>query len=306
MWVLFLRLLRPRRRSDGFGPERRRVRPLPGLTAALAVVALATAGAAGSAPPVTVLVAATVGEGAQQMMPAALWFRLVSDYIGPAKIVSDIESTMPDQERCTSAHAAYAVLATFDRAPRLPGIAQDTDRAYAVARFTVRNCATGTVSVMKIVRLESDPVGESERAGPVTAERQWARAVRLSLAHQPLGIVAAPKVAVATVAPSASVVAIATSAPIVARVARFRDGIVYLEGAGRFASSQVVVDYASADGTPHPPIQLVIGELQRRAVTATVLGHGTPRAGDLVSPVVPATPSPQPSPVTTSSAAPRR
>ena len=79
-----------------------------------------------------------------------------------------------------------------------------------------------------------------------------------------------------------------------------------VEGAGRFASSQVVVDYASADGTPHPPIQLVIGEMQRRAVTATVLGHGTPRAGDLVSPVVPATPSPQPSPVTTSSAAPRR
>jgi hypothetical protein len=282
------------------------VRPIPGLTAALAVVALAGAGAAGSAPPVTVLVAATVGEGAQQIMPAALWFKLVSDYIGPAKIVSDVESTMPDQERCKSAHAAYAVLATFDRAPRLPGIAQDTDRAYAVARFTVRNCATGIVSVMKIVRLESDPVGESERAGPVTAERQWARAVRVSLAHEPLGIIAAPKIAVARVAPSASAVArvapsasavaIATTAPIVARVARFRDGIVYLEGAGRFAPAQVVVDYASADGAPHPPIQLVIGEVQRRAVTATVLGRGTPRTGDLVSPALPPTPSPQPSP----------
>ncbi|HZX67958.1 MAG TPA: hypothetical protein VFE70_03685 [Candidatus Elarobacter sp.] len=270
------------------------MRPIPGLTAALAVVVLAAPGAASSTPPVTVLVAATVGDGAQQMMPAALWFKLVSDYIGPAKIVSDVESTMPDEERCKSAHAAYAVLATFDRAPRLPGIAQDTDRAYAVARFIVRNCATGVVSAIKTVRLESDPVGEAERAGPATAERQWARAVRMSLAHEPLGIIATPKVA--TVASSAPVVAVATSAPIVARVSRFRDGIVYLDGASRFAPSQVVVDYAAADGTPHPPIQLVIGEVQRRSVTATVLGHGTPRAGDLVSPLAAPTPSPSPTP----------
>ena len=297
------------------------MRPIPGLTAALAVVALAAPGTASSAPPVTVLVAATVGEGAQQMMPAALWFKLVSDYIGPAKVLSDIESTMPDEERCTSAHAAYAVLATFDREPRLPGIAQDTDRAYAVARFTVRNCTTGSVSAMKIVRLESDPVGESERAGPATAERQWARAVRMSLAHEPLGIVAAPKVAtkktpsppssspalisdpIATSAamptgtPVTTVAAVAaTSAPIVARVSRFRDGVVYLDNAGRFAPSQVVVDYASADGAPHPPIQLVIDEVQRRTVTARVLDHGTPRAGDLVSALLPPTPSPAPEP----------
>ena len=294
------------------------MRPIPGLTAALAVVALAAPGTASNSLPVTVLVAATVGDGAQQMMPAALWFKLVSDYIGPAKIVSDVESTMPDEERCKSAHAAYAVLATFDRAPRLPGTAQDTDRAYAVARFIVRNCTTGSVSAMKIVRLESDPVGESERAGPATAERQWARAVRMSLAHEPLGIVAAPRVATkttpsppprsptpssypisssATGTPVTTVAAVeATSAPIVARVSRFRDGVVYLDNAGRFAPSQVVVDYASADGAPHPPIQLVIGEVLRRTVTATVLDHGTPRAGDLVSALVPPTPSPAPAP----------
>src|ERR1700685_3701835 len=127
MWLSFLRMLRPGRRSDGFGPEHRDVRPLPAAIAALAVVAAAAAVPAGSAPllgaPVTVvLVAAPVGEGAQQTMPAALWLRLVSQYVGPAKIVTDVEATMPDEERCRTAHAAYAVLATFDRLPRLPGM----------------------------------------------------------------------------------------------------------------------------------------------------------------------------------------
>jgi hypothetical protein len=191
MWLSFLRMLRPGRRSDGFGPEHRDVRPLPAAIAVLVAVAAATVAPAGSAPvrgaPMTVvLVAAPVGEGAQQTMPAALWLRLVSQYVGRAKIVTDAEATMPDAERCRAAHAAYAVLATFDRLPRLPGMAQDTDRAYAIARFTVRNCATGEVIPARIVRLESDPPDESVRAGDEAgAEQRWAHAVQLALAHQP-------------------------------------------------------------------------------------------------------------------------
>jgi hypothetical protein len=167
------------------------VRPFPAIAAALVGAALAAPVPARGAP-VTVLVAAPVGDAAQQTMPAALWLRLVSDYVGPAKIVTDAEAAMPDQERCRAAHAAYALLATFDRAPRLPGTAQDTDRAYAVARFTVRNCATGVVSPAKVLRLESDPVAESDRTGDAAdADRQWSRAVHAALARNPLVIVKA-------------------------------------------------------------------------------------------------------------------
>jgi hypothetical protein len=185
------------------------VRRFPAITAALAAAALAAPGPVRAAP-ITVLVAVSVGEGAQQTMPAALWLRLVSAYVGPAKIVADFESTMPDQERCRAAHAAYALLATFDRAPRLPGTAQDTDRAYAVARLTWRDCATGVVSPPRIVRLESDPVAESDRTGDLAAaERQWVRPVQVALAHDPLGLIKARSV----VTPPASPIQSPTSTP---------------------------------------------------------------------------------------------
>ena len=260
----------------------RGVRPFPAVSAALVAAALAAPGPVRGAP-ITVLVAAPVGDGAQQTMPAALWLRLVSEYVGTAKIVIDVESTMPDEERCRAAHAGYALFATFDRAPRLPGTAQDTDRAYAVARFTLRNCATGAVSPTKVFRLESDPVAESDRGGnEATAERQWVRAVHVTLTREPLKLAK----------PSAPPIA----APVW-RVTRVRDGIVFLDGAGTFTVSQVLVDYANADGQPHVPVQLVVTEVERKYVTATVLGRGTPRAGDLVTGALPtAPPSPTPSP----------
>jgi len=268
----------------------RGVRPFPAMTAALVAAALAVSAPARGTP-ITVLVAAPVGEGAQQTMPATLWLRLVSDYVGPAKVVPDVESTMPDQERCRAAHAAYALLATFDRAPRLPGTAQDTDRAYAVARFTLRNCATGVVSPPKIVRLESDPVDGSDRTGDAAAaERQWSRAVHAALARDPLALV---KAAVAqTVAPAA-------------RVSRVRDGVVFFEGATAFTARQVLFDYADANGQAHVVVQLVVTEVERKYVAAIVLGRGTPHAGDYVSASPPTrTSSPAPTPSPTSSAAP--
>ena len=254
------------------------MRRFPAITAALAAAALAAPGPVRGAP-ITVLVAVSVGEGAQQAMPAALWLRLVSEYVGPAKIVADVESTMPDQERCRAAHAAYALLATFDRAPRLPGTAQDTDRAYAVARLTLRDCATGVVSPPRIVRLESDPVAESDRTGDLAAaERQWARPVQVALARDPLGLVKVAPV----VAPAA-------------RVSRIRDGVVFLEGATGLIVRQVVFDYAGADGQAHFPVELVVTEVDHKYVTATVLGRGTPHPGDFVSASAP-TPAPSPTP----------
>lgn len=261
MLVSFLRLLRPRRRSDGFGPERLDVRPFPAIATALAAVALAAPGPAGGAP-VTVLVAAPVGECAPAMMPAALWVRLVTDYLGGAKVVVDLESTLPDQERCRASHAGYAVLATFDRAPRLPGTAQDTDRAYAVARITVRNCATGAVSPTKVFRLESDPIAESDRTGDAAAaERQWTRSVRAAFARDPLVLVRSANVAEA-------------APPRVSRVLSVRDGTVLLDPGAASAPNQVLFDYADAAGQPHAPIPLVVGEDERKYVKATVLGHG--------------------------------
>ncbi len=165
----------------------RGVRSFPAVAVALAA-ALAVPGPAGGAP-ITVLVSAAVGEDAQQTMPAALWLKLVSEYVGPAKIVAAVEPSVPDEQSCRAAHAAYALLATFDRLPRLPGTAQEIDREYAVARFTLRNCVTGVVSPAKFVRIESDPVAESARPGDATAETQWGRAVRATLAANPLALV---------------------------------------------------------------------------------------------------------------------
>jgi hypothetical protein len=121
------------------------------LFAAGQPAAAAPHGSAASA----VLVVADVGENARRSMPAALWRKLAADYVGRAASAED-GTALPDVARCRSANAQYAVLATFDRATRLPGLGQDTDRAYGIARFTVRNCVTGVVSPTKTVRVESE------------------------------------------------------------------------------------------------------------------------------------------------------
>jgi hypothetical protein len=272
LWVSYLRALGPRRPTDGFGQppsKANAVRPLPTLAAVLvlgasaAVALAATVTAAGAPPrpvPASVLVVTDVGEGAQGSLPAALWRKLATEYVGARGAAAEDGTALPDDARCRTAHAIYAVLATFDRATRLPGLAQDTDRLYGVARFTVRNCLAGTVAPTKTVRIESDPIAGAERAGDGTAaERIWERAIRAALARDPLVLAA------------------------VARVARVENGFVYLESSGGFAPTQVLRVFADASAKPYAkPVELIVLDVVGTSVRAAIVGKGTPRPGDYV------------------------
>lgn len=242
------------------------------LLAGLLLVVAAPVVSAGSPPaPATVLVVAAVGESAQRTMPSPLWRKVVADYLGARQVAVEDGTALPDEARCRSAHAAYAVFATFDRAMRLPGLAQDTDRAYGVARFTVRNCATGAVAPTKTIRVESEPLPEAARGeGDATvAAAMWQRALHASLAHDPL--VLAPPV-VAPLGPIARA----------ARITSIIDGVVYLDRGDGFAVNQVLRDYADRNAHAHAPVQLVVVEVTRRYTAATVIGNGTPHVGDYV------------------------
>ena len=237
------------------------MRPLP-LAAVLALAALA--GPAAAAPragvPATVLIVADVGESAQRSMPAALWRKLVVEYVGARAATAEDGTALPDDARCRSAHALYAVFATFDRATRLPGVAQDTDRIYAIARFTVRNCLTGFVSPSKMIRVESEPRSEADRGDfEPNTERTWENAVRATFARNPLVL------------------------PAVARIVRVENGVVYLEGgAAGFAINQVLRDFADADAKPHAPIELVVLDISGKFIQASIVGKSVPHVGDYV------------------------
>src|SRR5665213_2151475 len=160
-----------------FRPRARRkapdVRLVPVMLTGLVLVALAPAVAGPRPPgPATVLVIADVGENARRSMPAALWRKLATDYVGRSAAAED-GTALPDDARCRTAHLQYAVFAT-------------SDRAYGIARFTVRNCATGAVT-SKTVRVESEPLSAVDlRDDELTAPQTWERAVRATLAREPL------------------------------------------------------------------------------------------------------------------------
>lgn len=140
-----------------------------------------------------VIVTVSVGESAMGTMPLALWRKLAAEYVGGRTIGLEEGTAPADDARCRALHARYAVLATFDRATRLPGLAQDTDRTYAVGRFTVRDCASGALEPTKVVALESDPLTPAGGAGAAPdPDRLWARSVRATLAHNPLVLTASP------------------------------------------------------------------------------------------------------------------
>jgi len=244
------------------------VRPLPLFAAVFVFGAALPAAAAPPGPaPNAVLVVTDVGENARRSMPAAVWRKLAADYVGRSASAED-GTALPDDARCRSAHAQYAVLATFDRATRLPGLAQDTDRAYGVARFTVLNCMTGTVSATKTVRIESEPLTPSDRSeDEVTAARTWERAVRASLSKEPLLL---PR---ETPAP----------APVaVARVVRVENDLVVLQITGSVAMNQVLRDVSDASGKPHPPFELVVVELAGKYVVAHITGNHSAHVGDYI------------------------
>jgi hypothetical protein len=240
------------------------VRPLPATAARLfLLVAVSTTGPAAAAPrtapPASVLVVADVGESAQRTMPSALWRKLATEYVGAHPVTAEDGTALPDDQHCRSAHALYAVFATFDRATRLPGLAQDTDRVYGIARFTVRNCLTGIVAPTKTVHVESDPLSDADRRDDASnAERTWERAVRRTLAHEPLVLTA------------------------VARIVRIENGVVFLESGGGFTVNQVLRDIADTNAKPHAPIELVVQDVGGKYAQAAIVGKGTPHVGDYV------------------------
>ena len=251
----------------------------PPVLAALVLAAVAPAAAAphGSAP-AAVLVVTDVGESAQRSMPAALWRKLAAAYVGRSVNAED-GTALPDEARCRSANAQYAVLATFERAMRLPGLALDTDRAYGIARFTVRDCMTGAVALVKTVRIESDPLPIADLHEDANAAQAWERAVRATLAREPSLLPREPQAA--ATAPAVGVAAeTVTAAP--ARVVRVDSDVVVLRTSTGFSVNQVLRDVADASGKPHPPFELVVVELSGKYVLARVAGNHTPRPGDYV------------------------
>jgi hypothetical protein len=243
------------------------VRPIPPLAAVFVLFAAVQPAAADPRAPGTsaVLVVADVGENARRSMPAALWRKLASDYVGRTASAED-GTALPDDAHCRSANAQYAVLATFDRATRLPGLAQDTDRAYGIARFTVRNCVTGVVSATKTVQVESEPLSTAERREEALTAATWERAVRTTLAREPLLLTP-----VVHEPPAAT-----------ARVIRVESDIVVLQITGNVSMNQVLRDIADPNGKPHPPFELVVVELAGKYVVAHVTGNHTARVGDYV------------------------
>ncbi|MEO7038804.1 MAG: hypothetical protein ABI186_02115 [Candidatus Elarobacter sp.] len=178
-----------------------RLAALAAISLAVAAVVVTPAAAARRTPPAPVIrgpviVTVSVGENATATMPLALWRKLAAEYVGGHTVGLEEGTAPADDARCRAAHARYAVLATFDRATRLPGLAQDTDRSYAVGRFTVRDCATGALEPTKTIALESDPLTPADRGGGIALDpdRLWARSVRATLAHNPLVLTSpAPK-----------------------------------------------------------------------------------------------------------------
>ncbi len=225
---------------------------------ALTAPAFARGTPAPSITPATVLISATVGESATSSMPQPLWRKIVSEYVGARNPVFDNETTLADDTRCRAAHAVYAVLATFDRATRLPGLAQDTDRIYGIARFTIRNCLTGDVVPTKAVHLESDPISEASRGDfEPNPEHTWDRSVRSALARDPL------------IKP-------------VTRVAIVSNGVVLLERGPSFVVNQIVRGVADASGQLRRPYELIVLNIAGKYIEATVVGNGDPHVGDYV------------------------
>jgi hypothetical protein len=237
------------------------VRPFP-LLAAAAVHAAAGLGFAGAAGTTgigsTVIVSATVAGAATDTMPVKLWRKLVVDAVAPRTVVPDDEPSIADDARCRAAHAAYALLATFELAPRLPGLAQDPVRTYAIARVTVRNCATGTALPARVIPLESDPTAEPARGETEpNAARLWERPVRAALGHDAL---------------------IAQTM----RVVSVRKGIVLIERFGTFGINQVLRATPAPSSPARAAYELVVTDVTAKYLQATVLGRGDPRPGDTI------------------------
>ena len=274
-----------------------RLLSLAALTLSFAVVFPgAPARAAGSPAPAAprgapgpVLLVTDVGNSAQRTMPGAVWRRLATDYLGTRGVTAEDGTALPDEARCRAAHAQYAVFATFDHAMRLPGLAQEGDRLYGLARFTIRNCLTGAVTPAKVVRIESEPLREVPRGeDEAVAQQAWESAIRTALARDPLVFATPAPVVRATTLPSATPTARPAPPARIARVVSVEGNDVFIDNTGAFAQNQVLRAYENAAGKPYAqPVELVVVEITKRFVIATIVGRSAPHVGDHVEALPP-------------------
>jgi len=293
----------------GFEPKEGAMRrPTALLLAALTVSVAPARGAGRGVEPVTVLVASTVGENARRTMPPELWQKLVDSFVYARNVVHFAGSGTPTIGDCKAAKAAYAVTAQFDLAPRLPGLGQDPDRKYAMARVTLLNCITGVASPERTFQFESQPLSQAQAGDFEPNESEtWSRTVATrmgKLALEPGGLAGAaratrtvvitsttpagPRPATASRAASgpasvtvtargpatANGVASTTTTTVqverYARIKRIDGDFAYLTVTGyTLIPDEIMRTFADKDGNERPYLELVITEVNSQAIQAT-------------------------------------
>ena len=236
-----------------------------------------------------ILLVTSKGEGAPETMTPELWQQIARDYVG-AKTSLDGNS-LPAAADCRAKGAAFAVLATFDRIAMLPGGApRDPDRAYAIARFAVRNCIDGTEGPTKAVVLESEPLESALQQNDALGARVWARPVRNTLAHNPLRLTLTPEASAAVVAQSAARPG-ASPLPVMPNTAISRISKIV-------AGDEVLIDYdpafqqgqtlkiVSPPNQPANDAVLVVAVITYRGIRAVIVHQGAVpvHVGDIVTP----------------------
>ncbi|MBV8074571.1 MAG: hypothetical protein JO140_04000 [Candidatus Eremiobacteraeota bacterium] len=233
------------------------------LLAASLVVLLALPAAARSGG-VNVLVGTEVSATAQNTMPAALWSRLVAQWVGENVIPFNGSPTIDD---CKRAKALYMVSAPFELKPRLPGTALHVnDRVQALTHVTVVNCLNKKTVYDQLISLESNPVSTANEGDlePVAAVT-WESSIRQTFrTHQ---------------------LVFATFSRVIKVVPPF----VYIDGGTKgLAIGQTLGIYAAADGVPRtPPVILTIVDVAGRQIEArydTTNPKNKVEVGDLVEP----------------------
>lgn|GEM_PF-1939300 len=306
-------------------------RPIALLLAALCVCSLPARGAGRGVEPVTVLVATMVGENARRTMPPELWQKLIDSFVYARNVVHFAGSGAPTIGDCKAAKAAYAVTAQFDLSPRLPGLGQDPDRKYAMARVTLLNCITGVASPERTFQFESQPLTQAQAGDFEPNESEtWSRTVQTrmgKLALEPGGFAGAARatrtavitsttpagprgsapasVTVAVRGPATATNGAATATTVqverYARIKRIDGDFVYLTVTGYdLIPDEIMRTFADKDGNERPYLELVITEVTSQGVQATfdrrAKGFVMPHVGDYLEPLGAPTPAPAASP----------
>lgn len=235
------------------------MRPCVAVAVAVLIVVAAIQPASAARNPVTVLLASRLTPTAPKSMTPLLWRQIVSDYVDASTIATYKGDDTPSLESCRAAGAAIAMVATFDGAPRLPGIANDPGRTYGIARFDRLNCLTGVAMPPQVVRVSSDP--PTEAGDFEVPDNVWNRTIRAQLAREGFALTG------------------------IARIVRIDRLDAYIDAPGlRFVTGQVIRAFVDHDGKARPPVELVVGERVGKLFVATFDRKSAPppHAGDFV------------------------